>query len=209
MSLRVYVDIDDVLSRTIEGLVDLLERTHGRRIAVEEVRHFDLEKSFELDDEEIAAFMARAHADGEIEAIEPVPGAAETLGRWQALGHSVQLVTGRPPMTNEASRRWLERHAIAHDALHHLDKWNRPTWNERGLPALRFEDLHALDFAFAVEDSLDTAVRLVEEFDLTVALMDRPWNRDLFGLSKATRARLLRCESWAAVDRVFADARPA
>ena len=59
---RIYVDIDDVLSRTIESLIDLLDETHGRRVAVEDVRFFDLEKSFDLSVEQIAAFMDRAHA---------------------------------------------------------------------------------------------------------------------------------------------------
>lgn len=200
---RIYVDIDDVLSATIESLIDLLEVTHARRVAVEDVRHFDLEKSFGLDGEQIHHFMEQAHRDDVIEAIEPTPGSGETLAAWHGEGHEIRLVTGRPPITNAASRRWLERHAIPHRDLHHLDKWGRPRWNPDGLPALRFEDLHALGFDFAVEDSLATAVRLVEEFGLRVALMDRPWNRDLSRVAPATRARLVRCADWSAVAAVF------
>ena len=203
MSEGIYVDIDDVLSRTVERLIDLLETMHARRVHLEEVRHFDLEKSFDLDEAEIRAFMDRAHTDAEIEAIEPAHGAAEVLADWAEAGHSIRLVTGRPPITNRASRRWLERHAIAHHEIHHLDKWGRPTWNEHGLPAIRFEDLHDFGFAFAVEDSLDTAVRLVEALDVPVALMDRPWNRDLAGLSRGTRERLVRCRNWEDVARFF------
>ena len=36
-SLRVYVDIDDVLAHTIESLIDLLAEMHGRRVEVEDV----------------------------------------------------------------------------------------------------------------------------------------------------------------------------
>ncbi len=201
--MRIYVDIDDVLARTIESLIDLLDETHGRRVAVEEVRHFDLEKSFALDDEEILAFMDRAHEDEVLERIEPVGDGVRTVTDWHDEGHEVHLVTGRPPASNAASRRWLARHDVAHTALHHLDKWSRPTWNERGLPALRFDELHGMDFDFAVEDSLDTAVRLVEEFDLPVALMDRPWNRDLSSVAKPTRERLTRCVGWRSVPGVM------
>jgi uncharacterized HAD superfamily protein len=207
MSDRIYVDIDDVLSRTIERLIDLLEEMHARRVEVEEVRHFDLEKSFSLDGAEIQAFMDRAHSDAEIEAIAPAAGAAEVLAGWAESGHSISLVTGRPPITNEASRRWLERHSIAHHALHHLDKWGRPTWNEDGLPAIGFDDLPAFGFGFAVEDSLDTAVRLVEVLDVPVALMDRPWNRDVGGLSAGLRERLVRCHDWQQVSRFFDERR--
>lgn len=200
---RIYVDIDDVVSATIERLIDLLEHLHERRVEVHEVEHFDLEKSFGLDADEIAAFMDRAHEDHVIESIVPTLGAADVLRRWGDGGHHVSLVTGRPPETNAASLRWLESHGIHHDALHHLDKWGRPRWNQRGLPALRFDELPDLGFDFAVEDSLETAVRLVEEFGLRVALMDRPWNRSIDELSAATRARLVRCESWEEVHRAF------
>lgn len=196
---RIYVDIDDVLSETIECLIDLLEVIHERRIDVEDVRHFDLQKSFGLARHEISEFMDRAHADEVIESIAPAEGAAKILSDWAGEDHEVMLVTGRPPSTNAASRRWLERHSIAHTALHHLDKWGRPSWNESDLPALRFEQIPGFAFDFAVEDSLDTATRLVEDFRIPVALMDRPWNRDLSGLSSTARAGMVRCEDWSAV----------
>lgn len=199
---RIYVDIDDVLSRTIESLIDLLEQTHERRVELEDVRHFHLERSFGLTEAELRAFMDRAHSDEVIEAIAPMPGAPEVISGWVDAGHRVTLVTGRPPVTNAASRRWLDRHEIPHASLHHLDKWNRPSWNQAELPALRFDEIPALEFDFAVEDSLDTAVRLVEEFGIAVALMDRPWNRDLSGLSSTTRGAMIRCADWRAVAEV-------
>ena len=205
--MRIYVDIDDVLARTIESLIDLLDETHGRRVEVEAVRHFDLEKSFALSDEEILAFMARAHEDEVLERIEPVGDGVRTVTDWHDDGHEVHLVTGRPPASNAASRRWLARHDVAHTALHHLDKWSRPTWNDEGLPALRFEELETMGFDFAVEDSLDTAVRLVEEFELPVLLMDRPWNRDLSAVARSTRSRLTRCVGWGAVAGVMTELR--
>ena len=201
---QIYVDIDDVLSCTIERLIELLEVTHGRRVDVEDVLHFDLGKSFELSEAEIGHFMDRAYTDVEIEAIVPVSGAAEVLSGWASQGWGVHLVTGRPPVTNAASKRWLSRHAMPHEELHHLDKWGRPSWNETGLPALRFQDLAQFQFAFAVEDNLDTAVRLVEQYGMRVALIDRPWNRDLEFVSPTTQDRLVRCEDWSAVSEVFA-----
>ena len=200
---RIYVDIDDVLSRTVESLIDLLDRLHGRRIEIEEALHFDLSKSFSLGEDDLRAFMAAAHADESIESIEPVAGASPILQRWADRGDAVALVTGRPPSTNAASQRWLETHQLAHETLHHLDKWNRPDWNAEGLPAIGFEQIAEFGFDFAVEDSLDTAIRLAEEFRLPVALMDRPWNRDLGGVSAAVRSRLVRCRSWADVTERF------
>jgi uncharacterized HAD superfamily protein len=205
MSRRsLYVDIDDVLSQTIESLIDLLHHLHDRRVDVADVQHFDLEKSFALDRTEIARFMDHAHSDEIIESILPTEGAVSVLDSWGQRGDTVRLVTGRPPTTYHASRRWLETHGLRHDSLHHLDKWQRPDWNLDELPALRFEDIEAFGFDFAVEDSLDTAVRLVEEYEIPVALMDRPWNRGVSHLGKKTRSRLVRCFGWGDVDKAIA-----
>ncbi len=199
---RIYVDIDDVLCETIGRLVDLLEHLHGRRIDPDAVEDFDLSRSFGLEPAEIEVFMDRAHDDEVIESIDPIPGAADVLSNWKAAGDRIILVTGRPPRTNAASRRWLESHCLDHDALHHLDKWDRPSWNPEGLPAIRFDELHDFDFEVAIEDSLDTAVRLVEEFDIPVVLMDRPWNRGLHRVARRTRESLIRCTNWMEVARV-------
>ncbi len=200
---RIYVDIDDVLSRTVEHLIDLLEHLHDRRVELDACQHFDLARSFSLAEHEIREFMAHAHRDEMIESIRPVEGAAEVLGDWDAAGDRVHLVTGRPPLTNAASRRWLARHDLRHESLHHLDKWGRPDWNDEGLPALGFEDVEAFGFDFAVEDSLDTAVRLVEDFGIPVALVDRPWNRSADGLPRRIRARMVRCRDWGEIEKAF------
>lgn len=204
MSRSIYVDIDDVLSQTIESLIDLLEHLHDRRVDVDEVLHFDLEKSFGLDVGELAHLMDHACRDDRIESMRPTRGSARVLDRWNARGDRVRLVTGRPPSTREASRRWLDQHRIPHASLHHLDKWQRPDWNVEDLPALRFEDIERFRFDFAVEDNLDTAARLIEEFEIPVALMDRPWNRDVAHLRETTLAGLVRCRDWLEIERAFA-----
>ncbi len=202
---KIYVDIDDVLSATIESLIDLLEERHDRRVEVEDVLHFDLERSFGLAADQLHGFMDHAHSDEVLEALVPAEGAAQALDDWQGAGHEIRLVTGRPPSTHAASRRWLEAHKMAFTSLAHLDKWARPNWNRAGLPALRFDDIHEIGFALAVEDSLETAVPLVEDFDIPVALMDRPWNRDISRLSTRARDGLVRCTDWVAVARVSAE----
>ena len=112
---HIYVDIDDVLAETVERLVDLLAQLHGRSVDPRAVEHFDLSKSFGLDPDELEAFMEHVHTDPVIESIAPIPGAAPVLERWHAEGHRVTLVTGRPPSTNAASRRWLETHDLRHN----------------------------------------------------------------------------------------------
>jgi uncharacterized HAD superfamily protein len=193
---RVYVDLDDVLSQTIRGLLALLEREHGRRVREEEIRHFDLGRSFGLQPHELDDFMRAAHRPEHLEALEPSPGAAPALESWAADGHEVFVMTGRPPSAEAASRRWLDTHGIPHTRLACVDKYGRADWYETGGAALPLEALGELGFSLAVEDSLDVAVHLAEHCEVQVALMDRPWNRDAAGLSEHVSARIVRCRSW-------------
>jgi uncharacterized HAD superfamily protein len=194
---RVYVDLDDVLAQTVRGLLRLLECHHGQRLEEEQVRHFDLGRSFALAPAELEAFMRLAHDPEELAALEPHPDAARALGAWLAAGYDVFVMTGRPPSTEEDSRGWLQAHAIPHTRVLSVDKYGRRDWGEPAGRALPLDALEALDFALAVEDSLDMAAHLVERCAVRVALMDRPWNRDLSGLSRQAQRGIARCRDWA------------
>ncbi len=207
---RIYVDLDDVLAQTIAGLTALLERRTGRRVPEDEVEHFDLARSFGLASAELAALMRQAHRPEELDALEPNPGGARVLGVWLERGYRVSVVTGRPAFTASVSRRWLERHEIPYTDLSCVDKYGGRTWATQDAPAdgteepaLALDSLAGLGFRFAVEDSLAMAVHLVEDCGIPVALMDRPWNRDLSGLRPGTAASLVRCRDWGEIAARF------
>jgi uncharacterized HAD superfamily protein len=199
----VYVDLDDVLAHSIEGLVGLLGRHHGRRVDVEEVAHFDLGRSFSLDDAALERFFDRAHSAAELAALAPVADASRTLHAWRASGWRVHVVTGRPPTCAEASRAWLATHDMAHDALHFVDKYGRPAEPVDGVPFEPLESVLEMSFAWAVEDSLEMALRLAGEAEMRVALVDRPWNRALPDLPDPVARRIVRCHDWTEIDRAL------
>lgn len=199
----IYVDFDDVLSHTIEPLVELLERRFGRRVPVAEVEDFDLGRAFGLGPSQLEEFMRLAHRPEQLAALEPKPGAATTLAGWAARGWRVCVVTGRPSATAAASRSWLQRHGMAHDRLACVDKYGRPEPETSDEPRLALSALAEFSFALAVEDSAELAVHLAEEYDVPVALIDRPWNRRLPASSAAAARRIVRCESWAEVAARF------
>ena len=200
-----WVDLDDVLAQTIEGLVDLLARHNGRRVEVESVADFDLSRSFGLDRNDLERFFDHAHSDEELRALEPVVGAAPALRSWRDRGFEVHVVTGRPPICAEASRCWLETHGMAHDAIHFVDKYGRAAEVVESVPFIQVDEMLERAFTWAVEDSLDMATRLARDAEVPVALIDRPWNRLLPGpaeLPEAARRRIVRCHTWAQVESV-------
>jgi hypothetical protein len=200
---RIYVDLDDVLSRTIEPILELLELRTGRRVALEEVRHFDLGRSFGLSPAELAALMLEVHRPERLEDLLPRPGAARTLAGWIERGYAVAVVTGRPPSSEVSSRRWLLRHEIPHTSLACVDKYGRPDWSGPGTRAPSLDALAPHDFVLAVEDSLEVAARLATQLRLPVALFDHPWNRDTGSVAAEALASIVRCRDWDDVARRF------
>jgi uncharacterized HAD superfamily protein len=200
---RIYVDLDDVLAQTIHSLVALLERHFARRVEIEDVVHFDLGRSFGLAPNELAEFMRLVHQPQVLAALKPSPGAAPALASWIERGYAVAVMTGRPPSAASASRRWLREHRIPHTSFACIDKYSREDWAGPPGRALPLDALTGLGFALAVEDSLEMAALLAERCGVPVALMDRPWNRDLSGLGPAARAGIVRCHGWAELAERF------
>jgi uncharacterized HAD superfamily protein len=190
---RIYVDIDDVLCHTALALTLVLEEQFGRRVAFEDVKWFDLSRSFGLSIEDHERLMDLAHDSSVLSSYEPVAGAREVLGSWSRRGYDVALCTGRPPSTAEATRAWLAEHRIPYASIHFVDKYGRHA--EGG--SLSLDDVAAMELALAVEDSHEMATFLARSVGVPVALIDRPWNR------AETHERIVRCSSWSEIDRSF------
>lgn len=190
---RIYVDVDDVVSDTVTGLLRALEKLHGKVVRFDEVLHFDLGRSFGLGADELDRFMQEIHRPEWLEALEVREGAASVLRSWLERGYQVALMTGRPPHTNSSSRRWLAKRGIPHSAFYSVDKYAR---HAAGDASLSLDALAQMNFTLAVEDSLETAIYLADELELPIALMDRPWNRRTDGLAPRTLARITRVDGW-------------
>jgi uncharacterized HAD superfamily protein len=204
----VYVDYDDVLCETARSFVDLLATHFERRIPFEAMTSFDLGISFGLSPQEYARFMHLAHRSEMLRALQPMAGARKGLQAFIAQGYRVAVVTGRPATTREASRAWLEAHHLPHHQLIFVDKYGRGASDPDYDGVITLAELAGQAYSFAVEDSADMAVYLAAEMGLSVALLDRPWNRTLPISDPAASGRVYRCADWAAVARRFSQRPP-
>lgn len=200
----IYVDLDDVLSETIEPLICLVEERFGRRVALETLREFDLGRAFGLVGSQLDELMRLAHEPECLAGFAPKPGAADTLGHWRASGYDVSIMTGRPPSTARSSREWLHRHDMAHTRLACVDKYGRDDFADASEPLVELEALVEFGFVLAVEDSAEMAMHLALHCEITVALIDRPWNRELGPLPRDAAQRIVRCGDWSEVAEHFA-----
>ncbi|MDH4017365.1 MAG: hypothetical protein OEV20_08500, partial [Actinomycetota bacterium] len=74
------------------------------------------------------------------------------------------------------------------------------------VPGVPFEPVEAvleMSFTWAVEDSLDMALRLATQAEMHVALVDRPWNRSVPDLPRAAARRIVRCHDWDEIEHAL------
>ena len=193
--MRIYVDYDDCLCETARSFVKLAKEMFGRNAAYEDIRFFELDKSFALDEDQYARFMIRGHEPDVLLSYEETPGASAVINEWIAAGHNVSIITGRPCSSFEASREWLDRHGLQNTGLYCLDKYGRENFVKNSRFSLTLDDYLRMKFDCAVEDS-PLAFRFFGHLpDLKVMVFDRPWNRT----AEFPNSNYCRCCDWESV----------
>lgn len=193
--MHIYVDFDDCLCETARSFSKLAGEMFGRNVPYEEIRFFELDKSFNLNDAQYEQFMIRGHQPEVLLSYEETPGASSVINEWISCGYEVSIITGRPFSAYEPSRKWLDDHGLQRVRLYCLNKYGRDSFIKNSDFSLELEDYYRMTFDFAVEDS-PKAFKFFDHLpDLRVLVFDRPWNRDCeFPNEKYTR-----CFNWESI----------
>lgn len=190
--MKFYVDFDDCLCETGRAFTVIAERLFGKVVPYEEIRFFDLQDSFELNDEDYAKMMIEAHRPEILLSYEEAPGASRVLNEWIDEGHEVFIITGRPADSYEASRKWLDEHGLERVKLYCLNKYGREFFLKNSDFNLELEDYYKMEFDYAIEDS-PMAFKFFDHLpDLKVMVYDRPWNREC----ELPSSNYSRCIDW-------------
>ena len=176
--MKIYVDYDDCLCETARNFSDLAVEMFGKNVPYEKIRYFELDKSFDLNEDQFVQFMSKGHEPDVLLSYEETPGASEVINEWLSQGHDVSIITGRPFSSYEPSRQWLDRHGLKDVKLYCLNKYGRDGFIKDSDFSLELEDYYRMKFDVAVEDS-PKAFRFFDHLpDLKVMVYDRPWNRE-------------------------------
>ena len=176
--MKIYVDFDDCLCETARSFSKLAKEMFGKNVPYEDIRYFELDRSFDLNDEQYEQFMIRGHQPEILLSYEETPGASEVINEWLACGHEVSVITGRPFSAYEPSRSWLDNHGLGNVRLYCLNKYGRDSFIKNSEFNLELEDYYKMTFDYAVEDSAK-AFRFFSHLpNLKVCVFDRPWNRE-------------------------------
>ncbi|SEQ27011.1 hypothetical protein SAMN02910369_01496 [Lachnospiraceae bacterium NE2001] len=175
--MKIYVDFDDCLCETARSFSSLAIEMFGKNVPYDDIRYFELDKSFDLTPEQFDQFMVRGHQPEVLLSYEETPGASEVINEWITAGHDVSIITGRPYSAYEPSREWLDKHNLKNVRLYCLNKYGRERFYENLEFSLELDDYYKMQFDFAVEDS-PSAFKFFDHLpDLKVLVFDRPWNR--------------------------------
>ena len=194
----IYVDYDDCLCETGRSFSDLVYEMFKIVVPYEKMQYFNLQKSFDLDDEQYEDLLERGHEPEILLSYEETPGASSVINEWLNQGHDVSIITGRPFKTYEPSRIWLDRHGLESVKLYCLDKYGREQKMKDSGYSLELEDYLKMRFDFAIEDS-PSAFRFFEHLpDLKVLVFDRPWNRT----ERLASTNYRRCADWESIREI-------
>lgn len=196
--MKIYVDFDDCLCETARSFSELAAEMFGKKVPYEKIRYFDLDKSFDLNDEQFEQFMIRGHQPEVLLSYKETPGASENINEWLSLGHEVSVITGRPFSAYEPSRLWLDRHGLQNAGLYCLNKYGRDSFIKNSDFSLEMDDYYKMAFDYAVEDS-PKAFRFFGHLpNLKVLVFDRPWNRECEFPNENYR----RCFDWKSIRNI-------
>ncbi len=196
--MHIYVDFDDCLCETGRYFSGLAAEMFGKNIPYEDIRYFDLQKSFSLTDEQYEQMMIRAHQPEALLSFAETAGASETINGWLDTGYDVSIITGRPYSAYEPSRAWLDLHGLERAKLYCLNKYGRDSFLRNSDFSLELEDYWQMRFDCAVEDS-PAAFRFFNHLPaLKVLVFDRPWNQDCAFPGEG----YIRCIDWESIRAV-------
>lgn len=198
-SMNIYIDFDDCLCETARYFVKLVKNMFGKDIPYEDIRFFELQKTFELTDSQYEAMMIEAHKPEALLSFEETVGAVDTVNGWLDKGYNVSIITGRPSIAYEASREWLDEHGLKRVKLYCLNKYGRDSFIKNSEFTLELEDYYKMSFDYAIEDS-PAAFKFFEHMkDIKVMVIDRPWNKEC----EFPNNNYKRCYNWETISNTI------
>lgn len=175
--MNIYIDFDDCLCETARYFVNLVKNMYGKTVPYEDIRFFELQKSFDLTEAQYEDMMIEAHKPEALLSFKETVGAVDTVNGWLDKGYNVSIITGRPSIAYEASREWLDVHGLKRVKLYCLNKYGRDSFIKGSEFNLELEDYYKMSFDYAIEDS-PAAFKFFEHMkDIKVMVIDRPWNK--------------------------------
>ena len=169
-TLRIGVDVDDVLAESLPGYLEAFRRSFGRDVKIEDAAWEIFRRYPEISATEMRRFFAELEETDFLGTRPVYPEAASAMRTLAGAGHRLVVVTGRLLVHRDHTRRLLQNAGIAglFEDLVHRDGEAAAEYKPRVVRERR------LDLLIEDERHVAVAAALVP---VPVLLFDRPWNQ--------------------------------
>ena len=111
-SLRIGIDVDDVLTESLPGYLDAFRRYFGHDVRIEDAAWEIFRRYPQISPIQVGEFFAELEAADFLGTRPVYPDAVEAIRRLAAAGHRLIVVTGRLMTHKEHTRRLLQELSI-------------------------------------------------------------------------------------------------
>lgn len=193
MSLRIGVDVDDVLVESLPGYLEAFCRHFDRTVRIEDAAWEIFDRHPDITATQAEGFFTQLEADDFLATRPPYPEAVRAMRALSNAGHRLTVLTGRLHAHRVHTQRLLHAAGILElfEELIHRDGETARTYKPRIVRDRRLDLL--------IEDELHVAVA-VAAVPVPVLLFDRPWNRGALPLG------VTRVDRWSDVLRLVQEA---
>lgn len=174
--LKFYVDFDDILCETANIICKIASEKYGSTARFEDIKDFNLQKSLNISQMQYEELMHICHSDEILQLYKPINGAQKAINSFVSNGAVVDIVTGRPPHTLEASKAWLQKYGFMYNTIRFVDKYGRCSDDEKQL-AWSLDDVRNSDYDIIIDDAPIMLQFVVDNMNVPVGVLQRPWNK--------------------------------
>lgn len=184
--------MDDILCETARSLCRVAKRLFGSTARYDEMNDFNLQRSFHLTDAQLKELMDVAHSEEFLLSYEPTKGAVDGLKSLRAVGHTVDIVTGRPATSYRGTEGWLKAAGLGDFPVTYVNKYGRLFVPDGDAPEMvPLKELMKRPYDVVIDDSPIVLPAFESWTQSRVLVFDRPWNQKF-----ALAPNMIRVKDW-------------
>lgn len=189
-SLRIAVDIDEVLCRTNDYFLEDFNSEHNTNFTRENITSYDY-SSLDGFESKYVFEKVKTHVSEKLISYEISQDAITTLKKLKEIGHELFILTSRFDETEEDTKKWI----FAHFGVSFFKEiiFTNGVINN----SCKSDYCINKDFDILIEDAPHYAQKSSEK-GIKVLLMDCPWNGDV-----VETKNLIRVKNWKEISEYF------
>jgi len=193
--VRIGYDIDDVLTRTSELVIEGVNFKLGTDYTLDDFVNPVIEDCFGLTTEEVNEIFSKPGNKRFPDDLAPFEGAKDVVNSYHGLVDSQYFITARDPSFREATIRWFDDNGFLYDPRNISFKGVVGEFSLDNTAERKAQTVKDLGIVFFVEDSLTNANAISEHADIPVCLLEYPSNKG------ARHSNVVPVKSWVEVER--------